>query len=378
MSLPMDASSDSHATLVNRIAFSLLRGINCAIAAELLARVGSENTFFATPRRTLAALMGFDSKLFDDTMRSDALERARREADFVVSSGIRAVYFTDADYPVRLSHCDDAPLMIYTLGRADLNGGHFISIVGTRHATPYGIDFVSRTVAELAECVAAPVTVVSGLAFGIDVSAHKAALKEGLPTASVLAHGLNMIYPAQHRSVAAEIVGAGGALITEYPSGTAIHKGNFLARNRIIAGLCDCVLVAESAAKGGALVTANLASEYSRDVFALPGRTSDMYSAGCNRLIASCVAGLVTSASDIITAMGWEEKPDKPVQGVLFEDLTPHEQAVVDYLTAHGEARLPQFQANIPLSVGRIMAMLIDLEFRHVILSYPGGIYRLA
>lgn len=367
-----------HSDLVYKIAFASLRGINRVLAGELLARTGSERTFFDMSERQLGSVMGFGNRLFDADYRRQLVERAVGEADFVVSSNVRALYFTDDDYPVRLADADDAPLMLYALGSTDFNAGRFVGIVGTRHATPYGLDFVSRLVKDLSATMAEPLTIVSGLAFGIDAAAHSASLKSSVPTVGVLAHGLNMIYPAQHRSMAADMVRGNGALITEYGSGSVVHKGNFVARNRIVAGLCDCLVVAESAQKGGALITANLASGYNRDVFALPGRISDRYSAGCNALIASNVAALINDAAGLIKAMNWPEKAVVATQRDLFVELSSEEQAVVDFLTERGEGQLNQLAIALNLNAGRMMSLLIDMEFKGLILTFPGGKYRLA
>ncbi len=364
--------------LIYKMAFASLRGINRTMAGELLSRTGGEQAFFELSERQLGAMMGFSNRLFESGYRAGLLECASREADFVAAHGIRPLYFSDDDYPARLAEADDAPLMLYTLGGCDLNRGHMLAVVGTRHATPYGLDFVERLVRDMAENVAEPVTIVSGLAFGIDVAAHKAAMRHGLPTVGVLAHGLNMMYPAQHRQVAADMAHGGGMLVTDYQSSAVVHKGNFVARNRIVAGLCDCLLVVESAAKGGALITANLASGYNRDVFALPGRISDRYSAGCNKLISANIAALVQDAGDIIHAMNWAEKERGSVQAQLFPDLTDEEQAVVDYITEHGEAQLNQLTIAMNQNVGRMMSLLIDMEFKGLLLTYPGGKYRLA
>jgi DNA processing protein len=216
------------------------------------------------------------------------------------------------------------------------------------------------------------------LAYGIDIAAHTASLRHKVPTVAVLAHGLNTIYPASHRNVAADIARGGGMLVTDYRSIDAIHKGNFVARNRIVASLCDCLVVAESADKGGALITAGIADSYGRDVMALPGRTSDKYSAGCNRLISNNVAALVESADDIIKAMRWTPKVEEGFQTTLSMELTAEEQAVVDYLSQHDEAQINQLCVALNSSVSKLMALLIEMEFKGLILTYPGGRYRLA
>lgn len=365
--------------LTYQIAFASIRGMNRLMADELLARVGDERRFFEASQSQLGAVMGAPNRIFDDRYRAELVERARREVEFVRNHSVKTLYFRSPDYPRRLTEAEDAPLMLYSLGPADLTAGHMLAIVGTRHATPYGCDFVRRLIEELHERLANPLTIVSGLAFGIDAAAHDAALKCGVPTVGVLAHGFQTIYPAQHRSMAASMVRGSGGLLTEYGHEAPIHKGNFVARNRIVAGLCDCLVVAESASKGGALITADLASGYSRDVFALPGRISDRYSAGCNALIASNTAGLITGADDLIRAMGWPEKDAAEVaQPSLFENLSEEEQAIIDYLTEHGEGQINVMTVALNRNIGRLMGQLIDMEFRKLILSYPGGKYRLA
>lgn len=367
-------------SLVYKIAFASLRGINAVMARELMARLGCEEEFFRASGSRLAAIMGFRNRFMEQEYRGKILDEARREYDFVCANSITPVYYTDSNYPTLLSDCDDAPLMLYTLGSADLNHQHTIAVVGTRNVTPYGLDFTDKLVKGLAERVQGGATVVSGLAYGVDVAAHKAALRYGLPTIGVLAHGLNTIYPATHRSVAADMVRQGGGLVTDYRSVDTIHKGNFLARNRIVAGMSHCLIVVESARKGGAMVTAKIASGYCRDVFALPGRTSDTYSQGCNRLITLCVAKLVQDVDDLIEDMNWPcVKPEKQnSQMSLFNTLTPDQTAVVQYLATHTEAQINRLSVELDIPVGRLMSALIELEFQGLVLAYPGGSYRKA
>lgn len=370
---------------LHKIAFASLRGLTPALAEEVLSRVADEKEFFELPSAALRSLMGFRNRLFDDDTRARALDEAREEEVFVERNDIRALYFRDDDYPSRLLRCPDAPLMLYSYGDTSFNldDTYIIGIVGTRHATLYGENFVDSVVGELAATVDGRVVVVSGLAYGIDAKAHNAALGAGVTTVGVLAHGLNTIYPASHRQLAARMVREGGALVTEYRSSDAIHKGNFLARNRIVAGLCDCLLVAESAVKGGALVTARIATDYSRDVFALPGRVTDKYSQGCNRLISGNVAQLVTSASDIVDAMGWPLRPKEGDQASLFDSqpeaqpLSAVEQAIIDAITRKGEATMTELLAKVDIPMPRLIGLLIDMEFRHLIVAIPGGRYRI-
>lgn len=358
----------------------MLRGMTVEHGRQLLERIGGERAFFEADGRTLMSVAGMRSRIFEDDYRRQILDKARREADFVSSHNIGLTYWRDDSYPRRLMECVDAPLMLYGVGDCDLNRCKTVGVVGTRHATPYGIDFVNRLVQDLAAEVEGEVAVVSGLALGIDAAAHNASLKHGLRTVGVLGHGLNTIYPAEHRNMAAEMVKRGGGLLTEYGAGDAIHRGNFVARNRIVAGLCDCVVVAESAVKGGAMITARLAAGYDRDVLALPGRISDRYSAGCNELIATHVAAMVRDAGDLMNLMGWtRRKPaDEPQQLSLFAELGAEEQAVVDYLTQNDGAMLNAMSVALNMSAGRLMALLVDMEFRGYVMSYPGGRYRLA
>lgn len=362
-----------------RIAFSSLRGLNARLGRELLARVGDERLFFEMSSRQLASAMGCNSRVFNDDNRREALGIGEREACFLRSSGnIRPLYFADEDaYPARLENCDDAPMMLYATGDCDLNNCKVVGIVGTRHATPYGLSFIHNLVEDLrASCD--NVVIVSGLAYGIDVAAHREALQADIPTVGVLAHGLTTIYPAVHRGVAADMVRRGGMLLTEYRSDSVIHKGNFLARNRVIAGLCDCLVVVESAEKGGALLTARIASGYCRDVFALPGRVGDVYSAGCNRLIVNQIASLVTCGDDIIDAMGWTRRVKAGQQLDLKAELSPERQVVVDYLSRHEDAVINRMSVDLDRPVAKLLALLVDMEFSGEVMALPGGRYRLA
>ena len=365
--------------LLYRIAFASLRGMNVTVAREWLQRIGTEREFFQYGQRELSALYGVSHGLFNDSVRSAALAEARKEMDFVYAHGVRCLYFTDEDYPYRLLQCEDAPAMLYVLGKCDLNASQILAVVGTRHATPYGIDFAGKMIKTLGECCESPTTIVSGLAFGIDIAAHRDAIRNELPTVAVLAHGLNTIYPAVHRQSAADIVKRGGALVTEYLTSSPIHKGNFLARNRIVAGLSDAVAVVESAAKGGALATARLASEYNRDVFALPGRINDTYSQGCNHLISTHVAHLLTDAEAIVDSMSWPRRAiEEPVQQQLFVSLSPEEECIMQQLAQGDMLSLSRLVVATGIPVGRLLAMLVNLECKGLVLKYPGSNYRQA
>ncbi len=367
--------NDSH--LIYKIAFASLRSLTVEAARLVLDCVGSEERFFEMSEVELRPLLGLRRRIYADDVRMRALAEARREIEFVRAKRIRTLYFTDPAYPRRLLECPDAPLMLYMVGETDLNAARFLSVVGTRHATAYGSTFVASLIRDLRERMADPLVVVSGLAYGIDVAAHRASLTEGVLTVGVLAHGLNTIYPASHRDTAVRMVRAGGALLTDYRSIDLTHKGNFLARNRIVAGLSDALLVAESDIRGGAMVTARLAAAYSREVFALPGRIGDRYSRGCNKLIADNGAALVTSAEDLMRMMGWPSKPSEGDQTQLFPTLSPEEEAIVEIMRETGEATLSRILASLDIPVHRLMSTLVDLEMRRVVISLPGSNYRL-
>ena len=360
--------------LIYRIAFSLIRGNTRVIANELLSRIGSEEEFFNAPSRVLEMLIGKKVKYTDDSYRHQLIERAKQEFEFVTKNNIKPFYFKDENYPQRLNECDDAPLMLYTLGDCNLNSAHIISVVGTRHATHYGVDMTERIIEELSKRLD-NLIIVSGLAYGIDIAAHRAALKNNIPTIGVLAHGLNTIYPAAHRNIAADMVKNNGMLITDYISTDNIHRGNFLARNRIVAGLCDCILIAESAKKGGAIVTAGIADGYNRDVLALPGRANDPYSHGCNHLIATGRAALITSAQDIIDTMRWTAKPHEGTQTQLFSDLTKEEQLIMSFIEDNPLSSANEISVGINIPFSKLSSTLIDMEFRGLLVNYPGGRY---
>lgn len=363
---------------LTRLAFSRIKGMTLAGARHILEIVGSEEALFTLDLREIERQTGLGSRHFNEPMRRELLDCAAREAEFISAHGVRPLYFTDDDYPRRLLECDDAPLMLYTMGNCNLNARHIVGIVGTRNATLYGVNFINKLVDDLAARIE-DVVIVSGLALGCDITAHRRAIADGIPTVAVVAHGLDTVYPAENRNDAVKIARGAGALVTDYPSGTRPFRGNFLARNRIVAGLSDCLVVAESAADhGGALHTARLAQEYNREVFALPGRTSDHYSGGCNKLIRRQIAQLCEGADDLIAAMGWTPRPTEGEQQQLFRELSADEEAVVAYLRMNGEGQINTLTAHTGIPVGRLMGMLMELEMDGLVISVPGSRYRLA
>ena len=362
--------------LTYKIAITLLPGIGPVRTRAILAHMQSLEVFFSETESALRRIPGIGDHLASRSLRKKVLEQAEKETAFVEKNNLHVSWFLDEDYPSRLKQCEDAPVLIYRQGNTDLDARKVLSIVGTRHATPYGIGHCNRIIEDLAASHPG-LLIVSGLAYGVDVCAHKAALKYGLPTIAVLGHGLQMIYPASHRRVAREIVRQ-GALITEYSTYHTPDKKNFIARNRIIAGLADATLVVESGEKGGALITADLANSYNRDVFALPGRFDDEWSKGCNRLIKKNMAALVENASDLAYFLGWEMKDSRKeaIQKELFLTLSEDEQLLLDIMKEQKELLLDELAVLAGLPVSTTSALLLNLEFSGLVKSLPGNTYR--
>lgn len=307
----------------------------------------------------------------------DALKRAAAEMEFITKHSIRVLTPNDEDYPARLRECDDAPLTLYYKGNADLNRQHIVGIVGTRRCTAYGQDLTRRFVSRLRE-LCPDTLIASGLAYGIDICAHRESLACGMDTVGVLAHGLDQIYPNHHRDTAAQMVGHGG-LLTEYMSLTEPFANNFRQRNRIVAGMSDAIVVCESAYKGGALITARVAQDYGRDVFAFPGAVGAPYSEGCNQLIRDNKAGLITSADDFVESMGWQTvtRQSEAVERQLFPGLTADEQAIVSQLQQTNDLQLNILSVKTNIPIGQLTALLFQLEMKGVVRSMAGGSYHL-
>lgn len=361
-----------------RIGITLIRGIGSNLAKNLIAYIGSAEGVFSEKKQNLAKIPGIGDILSAEIVSQDVMARAEKEVEFILKNNIRTYYFSDRDYPYRLKECPDSPIMLYSKGNCDLNSGKFVGIVGTRNATEPGKENCKKLIGDLA--LMQPQTViVSGLAYGVDICAHKAALDAGLATIGVIGHGLDRIYPAAHRPTAVKMLGE-GALLTEYLSGTNPDRQNFVQRNRIIAGMCDATVVVESAVKGGALITAELANDYNRDVFAFPGRVGDEWSAGCNALIKNNKASLIESADDLMRFMNWEAA-DKTnpmnVQPVLFPDLTDEEQAIISLLRQHADGvQVNEMAVQLARPFSKISSLLLEMEFKGLLKCLPGGIYK--
>lgn len=311
----------------------------------------------------------------------EARARAEAELEFCQKHGIQPLPMNDEHYPARLRECDDAPLMLFYRGNADLNQQRVINIVGTRHCTAYGKDVISRFVRDL-KSLCPQLLIVSGLAYGVDINAHRAALENGYETVGVLAHGLDQIYPPRHRETAVKMISQGG-LLTEFFTQTNADKVNFVRRNRIVAGMSDACILVESAARGGGLITARLSRDYNRDVFAFPGRVGDEYSEGCNNLIRNNGAALVTSAQDFVEAMGWitdaqlNEARQKGIERQLFPSLSPEEMQIVSALQKQNDQQINMLSVTSNLPVARLTAILFEMELKGVVKVLAGGTYHL-
>lgn len=300
-----------------------------------------------------------------------------KEILFIEKYGVKPLFITDPAYPKRLLNCYDSPTLLFYKGHADLNASRIVAVIGTRSHTTYGKQVTEKLVAELAEH---HIIVVSGLAYGIDAIAHQAAIRQRMPTVAVLAHGLDLIYPPEHSGLAKEIVRENGGLLTEFRSGSNPDKHNFPSRNRIVAGMCDATVVIETGIKGGSMITADLANGYNRDVFAIPGRSNDPKSAGCNHLIQNNKAILLTGAKDLLNMLDWDDKRPGPVkkrQKELFLELSVNEQAIVNILGDAESVHIDEIKQKCGLSNSVIAEAILNLEIRSAILSLPGKLYRL-
>ncbi len=364
--------------LLYKIAISLVPGIGCITAKSLIAYCGSAGQVFREKEKTLRVIPGVGTVLAKNIQQSKVLTRADREIEFIRKSNVNAHFYLDESYPQRLKSCIDAPILLFSKGKLNLNCTKVISIVGTRNATAYGRDLTDRFIASIAER-GYDIQIVSGLAYGIDIQAHRAALRNNLQTVCVLAHGLETVYPSLHRAIALEMCEKNGGMVSDFLSYSVIDRKNFLRRNRIIAGLADAVIVVESAKKGGALLTAELAVSYNRDLFAFPGRVGETYTEGCHFLIKSNRAGLIENVGDLEYCMNWHPGTGIPdgCQPRLFNDLTPDEQKVVELIQTEGELTIDLICLQTGLPMNRVSPMLLSLEFSGIVKCLPGKVFKL-
>jgi DNA processing protein len=359
------------------LAITFLPQIGSITARKLIAYTGSAEAVFKAKKSSLMKIPGIGNILAENAGSRDVMEKADKEMDFIIKKGVRIKTVYDPDYPERLKQCYDAPLILFYKGSELFNNPKILSVVGTRRATGYGIDVCNQMIRDLSERNP-DILIVSGLAYGIDYNAHVAALKSGLKTIAVLAHGLHTIYPYAHRSLADKIT-ANGALVTDFSTTDNPERNNFLKRNRIIAGLADATLVIESDEKGGALITADLAISYNRDVLAIPGRVNDQMSRGCNAMIRENMAALVNSSRDIENILGWDPAGSavKPLQRSLFTELTEDEEKIVQVLKREDRIGPDILCVRTGFPVSKLSATIVGLEFKGVVSVLPGHLIRL-
>lgn len=365
---------------IYNVALTQIPGVGVKNAQNLIAYIGSAEKLFSASKTEIEKVPGIAEKTAALIIknRPAAIKIAEKEMKFIEKEHLNVYSFYDKEFPGRLKECPDAPVTFFSKGEIGLNVSKILSVVGTRNASDYGKSFCNKLIKDIAERYPDTV-IVSGLAYGIDICAHRAALENNLKTIAVLGHGLNHLYPSVHKKTATEIINKGGALVSEFLSGAEILPKNFVQRNRIIAGVSDAVIVVESARKGGSLLTAEIANSYNREVFALPGRVGDISSEGCNLLIKSHRANLIESFKDIEYLLGWEQaKKHQPRQISLnFDVFTQDEQLILNALKKANEVSIDTLIRETGLTLNLLNTNLLNLEFRDVVLQKPGKIFKL-
>ncbi len=365
--------------LIYKIGIGLIPKIGPVLTKRLISYCGSVEAVFQEKRNNLGKIPGIGSKLagFISDNKTKVLQLAEEEINYIEKNGITALFYLDAAYPERLRHCDDAPVILFIQGNTDFNRHKVLSVVGTRNPTDYGKEMCTKIV-EYFALNHPDILIVSGLAYGIDICAHRTALKNKIDTAAVLAHGFTLIYPAVHRDTAKQMINR-GALVTEFLHHEQPEPNNFVKRNRIIAGLSDATVVVESGKQGGAIITADIANSYNRDVFAVPGRAYDNYSAGCNQLIKTNRAALIEDARDIEYMLGWN-KDNTPVkeavQQQLFLSLSEDESALLNAIRNTSGITIDQLSLQCEIPVSRASSALLNLEFHGLVQCLPGKVYK--
>ncbi len=363
-----------HNELFYTLALLKVEGIGDVVAKKLIKHCGSSSAVFQTSKKSLVAIDGIGQYLYKNLQEKAVFQMAEKELLFIEDENISYTTFEDKSYPERLKHCADGPIILFQSGTIDLQNKKLINIVGTRQTTPYGIDFTKKLISDLAPLN--PV-IVSGFAYGVDIVAHQAAVQNSLQTVGVLAHGLNQIYPKSHKKYVSQMEQNGG-FMTEFWSTSNPERENFIKRNRIVAGMCEATIVIESAEKGGSLITASIANDYNRDVFAVPGRVSDKFSQGCNNLIKTQRAHLLNSAADLIYILNWDinsKKESKPVQKQLFVSLTEDEQKIYDYLVIKENELMDIIALDCDFPIFKISSLLLNMELKGVIRPMPGKLF---
>jgi DNA processing protein len=365
----------SEVLLKHKIALGLIPRIGDINARKLVSHFGSVEAIFQESYRNLIKIPGIGTGLAASITDRSYLDIAEKEAEYVDRNSIKTYFYLDNNYPFRLRQCDDSPVLFFFMGNSDLDSARILSVVGTRNATHRGKELCEKIIGRLSENNP-DLIIVSGLAYGIDIASHKAALNNNLQTIGILGHGFKTMYPSVHASVARSMISKGG-LLTDFLSDALPERNNFLKRNRIIAGLSDATLVIESGIKGGALITADIANSYNRDVFAVPGRPEDQWSAGCNSLIRNNKAALVECAEDIEYFLSWKhEKSKPPVQRTLFSELDENEKLVYELIVKNGELNIDTICRITEIPVYKLSSLLLQMEFKGILKCYPGNIYR--
>lgn len=362
--------------IISLLALLKIDGVGDIVAKKLLNHCGNAQEIFKTKASLLSSIDGIGQVLIKNLKNKNVFDQAESEYKYIKANNINTLFYKDENYPNKLKHCIDGPVLMFASGNINLNSQKIISIVGTREITSYGTEFCKKIIEDLAPLN--PI-IVSGFAYGVDIVAHKAAMENNLQTIAVVAHGLNQVYPKVHKKYVAKMEENGG-FMTEFWSTSNPEKENFVKRNRIVAGMTEATIVIESAEKGGSLITANLANDYNRDVFAVPGRTSDKFSQGCNNLIKTQRANLLTSAADIMYILNWEiaseAKNDKKViQKQLFVSLENDEQKIYDYLLKAGKQVLDTIALECEFPVFKISSVLLNMELKGVIRPSPGKLF---
>ena len=366
---------DDRTELLYRIALTMAPAIGPITARKLIKKAGSATAVFRQNKAILEKIEGIGPVVSGSISSASLLQQAEKELVFLEKHHIRALYFKDAEYPALLKECEDAPILLYCRGSIGLNSKRALSVVGTRKASSYGKELCRSIVLDLSRRID-DLVIISGLAFGIDVIAHRAALEAGIPTVAVLGHGLNTIYPHAHRETAKKICSQ-GALVTDFHSGLGPERNNFLRRNRIIAGMANATLVVESASSGGALITANMASSYQRDVLAVPGRASDDRSKGCNNLIKDNVAAMVESAEDVIGHLNWtDDIAQNPKHSKGKISFTEQEKQLLELMTQQSGLGPGELSTRSGIPIQKVLSLLTEMELKRWIVVEPGNRYQ--
>lgn len=356
-----------------QIALTLVNGIGPVITRNLISHFGTEEGVFGASDAELLKFPNITKKILESLRSTYIIERAEQELNFIEKNEVDMFFYTDKEFPRRLEFCDDAPLLLFGKGNMNFNAKRVISVVGTRTSSQYGREMAEKIVTELKDL---DVLVVSGLALGIDINSHKAAVKNNMQTIGCLAHGIETIYPPSSRVTAGQMLKHGG-VVTEFLSGTLPNRENFPSRNRVIAGMCDCLLIVESKERGGSMISADLAYGYNKDVFAVPGKATDSLSVGCNNLIKYKKAAMVTSGKDIAREMNWDLKP-KSVQPQLFPELSADQKKTLMVIRDASQIHVDELGLKTGLDNSILASTLLELEFEGLIRSLPGKSYESA